>query len=133
MNISIAGAHEVDTVWPLVAPKFMEASERCGDDFSSGEMWQMCRSGNAFLLVASDDEIRAAMVARFERWTDGPVLRVLCIGGHDIRLWLTDGADFLKKFMVLGEARRVVFDGRDGWQRVLKVRKLRSVYEMEID
>jgi hypothetical protein len=53
MKICIAALPEVDLIWPLISHKLEEAVDRCGDDLSVGEMWQMCRSGNAYLVAPS--------------------------------------------------------------------------------
>jgi hypothetical protein len=138
MNIGIVRITEVDAVWPSIADRFQEASDICGDDFSPGELWQRCRSGQSFLIAASDQNgISAALVAQPERWVDGTVLRILSLGGGNFETWIRDGMQFLKEFQEVCKATRIVFDGRDGWTRKAipgaKIRKLRSTYVMETE
>lgn len=134
MKIEIAGVHDVDGVWPLVGPKFCVASEKCGDDLSAGELWQLCRSGNAFLIVAYvEDKILMAAVVRFERWSNGSVLRVLSLIGDQIGEWAEEVKDFLNGMGKANGVGRIVAEGRDGWTRIFnEPRKLRSTYEMRI-
>lgn len=134
MNIEIAGVQDVDGVWPLVGPKFCVASEKCGDDLTAGELWQMCRSGNAFLVIAYEEKtILMAAVVRFERWNNGSVLRVLSLIGDQIGEWAEDVKDFLNGMGKANGASRIVAEGRDGWMRIFnEPRKLRSTYEMRI-
>ena len=134
MKIEIAGIQDVDRVWPLVGPKFCVASEKCGDDLTAGELWQMCRSGNAFLIIAYEEtKILMAAVVRFERWNSGSVLRVLSLIGDQIGEWAEEVKDFLNGMGKANGAGRIVAEGRDGWTRIFnEPRKLRSTYEMRI-
>ena len=134
MNVEIAGVQHVDSVWPLVAPKFAEAFRKCGDDLSAGELWQMCRSGNAFLIVAyCDKDILMACVVRFERWNNGLVFRVLSLVGDRIEDWAEAVKTFLAKMAKENGATRIVAEGREGWSKIFdEPKKLRSTYVMEI-
>lgn len=134
MKIEIAGVHDVDGVWPLVGPKFCVASAKCGDDLTAGELWQLCRSGNAFLIVAYEEKtILMAAVVRFERWNNGSVLRVLSLVGDQIGEWAEEVKDFLNGMGKANGAGRIVAEGREGWMRIFnEPRKLRSTYEMRI-
>jgi hypothetical protein len=134
VKIEIAGVQDVAGVWPLVGPKFCVASEKCGDDLTAGELWQLCRSGNAFLIVAYEEtKILMASVVRFERWNNGSVLRVLSLVGDEIGKWAEEVKEFLKGMGKANGAGRIVAEGRDGWARIFdEPRKLRSTYEMRI-
>lgn len=134
MKIEIANITQVDAIWPLVGPKFVVASEKCGDDLSAGELWQSCRSGNAFLVVAyNDSTVLMAAVVRFERWNNGPVLRVVSLVGEQIQEWSQQAKDFLSNMAKSNGANRLVAEGRDGWAAIFdEPRKLRSTYEMRV-
>ncbi len=134
MKIEIAGVQDVDGVWPLVGPKFCVASDKCGDDLTAGELWQMCRSGNAFLIVAyEENKLFMGALVRFERWNNGSVLGVLSVVGDQIGEWAEEVKDFLNGMGKANGAGRIVAEGRDGWTRIFnEPRKLRSTYEMRI-
>lgn len=135
--IGLASSAEVDALWPHLSGKFQEAIDRCGDDLSVADLWQMCRSGNAFLLCAMEDGAPVmGAVLQFQKWTNGTVLRCLILGGCDLEGWIPGLTVAIRKFALEGGATRFVFDGRDGWERKimpLKIpKKLRTVYEVEI-
>lgn len=134
MKIDVANIVYVDAIWQQVVPKFQRAIDLCGDDYSTADLWQMCRSGNAFLVIARDGEdIAMASVVRFERWASGSVLRVVGIAGDRMSEWAEDWQSFMENMAREGGADRIVSEGRDGWHRVFKkARKLRVVYEMRV-
>lgn len=134
MNIEIVNIVYVDAIWETVGPKFQRAIDKCGDDLATGELWQMCRSGNAFLVIARDEEtILMGAVVRFDRWTDGVVLRVTGLAGERINEWAHQVKDFLAVMAKENGADRIVAEGRDGWAAIFdEPRKLRSTYEMRV-
>lgn len=134
MIIEVANTVHVDAIWQIVAPKFQRAIDLCGDDLSVGDLWQMCRSGHAFLVIARDGgDIAMASVVRFEKWGSGSVLRVVGIAGDRMSEWAEDWQTFMENMAREGGANRIVSEGRDGWHRVFKkARKLRVVYEMRV-
>ncbi len=134
MNIYIANVSDVDALWQTVGPKFNIAIEKCGDDLSTGELWQMCRSGHAFLVIARDDNgLLMAAIVRFERWSNGSVLRVLALVGEQIGEWASAAKDFLSEMAKANGAARIVAEGRDGWAKIFdEPKKIRSTYVMEL-
>lgn len=135
MKIGIAAPHEIDGLWVTVGPMFTRATERFGDDLTPGELWQMCRSGGAFLLlIFNDDGIILACCFRFDMWSKGSVLRILSLAGDEMALWHDEAIGFLTKTAKDNGASRIIAEGRKGWERVYKkTRVLRCTYEMEID
>lgn len=135
MKIEIAGVQDVDGVWPLVGPKFHAAAERFGDEIGAGELWQICRSGNAFLVIAYEEKnILMQCVVRFEKWNGKPVLRVMTLAGTNMKTWLSALLEFLGDLGKANGASLLLTEGREGWGRVIpKGRKLRSLFVMEID
>lgn len=131
MNIGIANAAEIDAIWPLISERLEKGCKRCGGDINAGQLWQLCRSGNAFMIVAFDEKPKGVTIVQFQTW-DRPVLRSLATAGWDMETWLPQMLDF-----VFGMAREnradFVFEGREGWGRfVPNARKLRSVYEVRL-
>lgn len=138
MRIGLANAAEIDALWPHLSGKFQDAIDKCGDDVSVADLWQMCRSGNAFLMcaMAGDTPLMGA-VLQFQKWSKGTVLRCLIIGGEHMESWFSDWIDAVRNLMREGGATRFVFDGRDGWCRALSrslenARKLRTTYEVDL-
>ena len=135
MNIGIATPSEVDGFWPAIAERLQAACERMGGDLSSGDLWQMCRSGNAFLVLVVDDrEIVAALIMQFQNWSGKQVMRCLGIVGDRMNEWLPMAKGFIEKMARDGGAKSFVSEGREGWAKVFPTaRKLRVTYEVAID
>lgn len=137
MTVEICNVMRVDAIWPVVAPMFERCFEKCGDDLSTGDLWQMCRSGNALLMLeGTEEKIRMASVWRFERWNKGPVLRCLALAGEEMEAWFPDIKDMIEKTMREGGADRLVFEGRE-WAAIFRrygreARKLRSTFEVRL-
>lgn len=134
MNIFIANVADVDGLWLAVGPRFNAAIEKCGDDISTGELWQMCRSGHAFLIIAREnDGLLMAAIVRFERWSNGAVLRVLSLVGEQIEKWSAGVKAYLSEMAVTNGATRIIAEGRDGWAKIFdEPTKIRSTYVMEL-
>lgn len=134
--IGLANSAEVDALWPALSRKFQQSSDDHGDDLPASALWQMCRSGDAFLMIAMEGtKPLMGAVLQFQNWGKGPVLRCLAIGGEEMGRWIGEFENAVMKMMAEGGAKRFVFDGRDGWARMLKhlkPRKLRTTYEVEI-
>lgn len=135
MNIGIASPQEVDAVWPLIAARIQEACDRNGGDLSSGDLWQMCRSGNAFLVLVMDgNEPLAALIMQFQNWSGKQVMRCLVIAGERMAEWLPAAKGFIEQMAKDGGAKSFVSEGREGWTRIFtEARKLRVTYEVRID
>ncbi|MBS0257258.1 MAG: hypothetical protein JSR13_06025 [Proteobacteria bacterium] len=134
MNIHIVNIADIDAVWQTVGVRFNAAIEKCGDDISTGELWQICRSGNAFLVIAIDDTgILMAAIVRFERWSNGAVLRVLSLVGEQIEKWSAAVKAYLADLAKSNGATRIVAEGREGWARIFdEPKRIRSTYVMEL-
>lgn len=134
MRIGIANSAEVDQIWPQFSARLQAACERTGGDISSGELWQMCRSGQAFCVVALDEDgPKAVLIMQFQKWTAKQVMRCLAIVGDDMREWLPMAQEFIAKMARDGGATSFVADGRDGWPRIFpNAKRLRVTYEVEI-
>ncbi len=134
MNVTLVQVHLVDAVWPHVAEGFGRASRRFGGDLTVGELWQMCRSGNAFLFVVHDAEkIIAATAWRPEQWGSGPKFRCLALYGKGMSDWMPDLHEKVRQVAIQCGAETLMSEGRVGWKRVFKNAKvLRAVYEEAI-
>ena len=119
MNIAIVGLHEVDQIWPLVAEGLQKACQRCGE-MTSGELWTMCRSGHAFLIIIFEkNSIIMASVWRFESKNGRPVFRCEMMYGHGMGDWLEEARLFITKLAKENGAKALVAEGRRGWLRLI--------------
>lgn len=135
MKIGIANSAEVDALWPAIAGKIHESCQKTGGDMSSGDLWQMCRSGQAFLVAVLDDAGMpiATIILQFQKWSERSVLRCLSIAGENMSEWLPEAMEFVSTMARENGASCLVADGRDGWARVFpRAKRLRVTYEVEI-
>lgn len=134
MRIAIANSAEVDHFWPAFAQRLQTACDETGGDISSGDLWQMCRSGNAFLVLVLDESgFKAALIMQFQKWTAKQVMRCLAIVGDDMAAWLPMARDFIAQMARDGGATSFIAEGREGWTRIFPAaRRLRTTYEVEL-
>ncbi len=133
MKVEIIPVDQVDQVWPLIADRIDTCLHSIKADCSTADLWSLCRSGNAFLMVAHDGDIHGAMVWRFETWLHGPVLKNLITVGDRMKDWLSDAHDAAGRLAKNGGATRYVWHGRKAWQRYFpKAKVLNITYSMEV-
>ncbi len=134
MKIGIANAAEVDQVWPRFSARLQAACDRTGGDISSGELWQMCRSGQAFCVVVFNDEgPKAILIMQFQKWVSKTVMRCLGLVGDGVDEWLPAAREFIANMAREGGATSFVAEGRDGWAKLFPdAKKLRITYEVQI-
>lgn len=117
MNVAFASVASIDVIWPQIAQDMQAACQRCNSDYSAGDLWQMCRSGNGFLLVAVEgQEILMASVWRFK----GQEFHCEMLWGMRRHLWMNAAREFVEKTARDNGAFRVVTEGRRGWLRLFK-------------
>lgn len=122
MKIAIAAPHEVDAVWPMVSAGFLKACKRSGEgDVTPGYLWQLCRSGNAYLLLVWDDaEIRMASVWQFRTSDDEPVFHNMMMFGTGMRDWARQAHQWINDLAKDNGAVWLTWSGRRGWLRFMK-------------
>lgn len=120
---------DVDALWPQMAAPMQRACERCNSTLVAGELWQMCRSGHAFLMIIHDGEgIYSGQIWRF----DAARFRCIMMYGHHMRLWIGLAQEVITRIAKENGAVALVAEGRDGWARVLKTKKNGRDYEVTI-
>lgn len=131
MNVTLVPLHLVDGVWRQVSDGFGRASKRSGGDLTVGELWQMCRTGQAHLFVVHDDQkIVAATAWRFEIWGKGPRYRCMALFGHGVKDWKDGLRASVEAAARDCGAEALIADGRLGWKAIYPDAKvLRIVYE----
>lgn len=135
MKIGIANAAEIDALWPVFAEKLEKAARRVGSSMTSGSMWQLCRSGQAFLFVVMDDDgaFRAAIVMQFQTWADKQVFYCMAMVGDGIHEWLPMAREYIGKIGRENGAKSFISEGREGWAALFPdAKKLRITYEVPL-
>ena len=130
MPVSLVPVTSIDPIWPYLREGFEAACLKTGGDVSSGDLWVACRSGSAFLIVASGEAIQGASVWKQETWATGRRLRCVMLYGANMDGWIEDMRDMAMKIARDCGATSLVAEGRPGWERIFKnARKLRVIYE----
>jgi hypothetical protein len=132
--ITLVPVDRVDATWPHVRAALQGSCLATGGDISAADLWQGCRAGQMFLVVAYDeDAILGASVWRPEIWATGTKLRCMAVAGKDMKMWLADMRETATKIAQDCGATAFVTEGRKGWQRIFpRARVLRSLYEETI-
>lgn len=137
MNVSLVPVVNVDPIWPLLREGLHEACLATGGDISTADLWVQCRSGSAFLLVATEGEkIMGASIWRTDTWETGRRLRCLALYGTKARLWIQDMRKMVESLKADTGSIALVAEGRCGpngepiWQHFFpKARAIRVLYE----
>ena len=133
MKIAIAAPHEVDRIWPLVRDGMGEACKHF-EGWTPGELWQLVRSGNGFLIIVFDDhsQIHMASIWQFQEKNGRPVFRCVAMYGHKMKTWLFQAKEFVSKLAKENGAEWLVAEGRRGWLRVFDAVQCNDDYEVKI-
>lgn len=132
--IEIIQPQNVDVIWPDVAEMFAKCQQEHHGDCSVGDLWIMCRSGSAFLVIYHEDmAIKAASIWRPEHWTEGPVLRCVNLAGEDMSTWIDEGKKLLREVAIRCGSNAIIFDGRKGLRSVMPDAEIiRYTYRMAL-
>lgn len=113
----------VDDLWWWVEDLVERACDSSQGELSPARLRQEARDGLLGLWAASDpaDKARPLAVAltRLEDWSGELVLRFLAVAGTDRRRWthlMERIADLAKQHGV----SRIIWEGRLGWQRLMR-------------
>ena len=132
--IHLIPLHQIDAVWPLVAPGMAKAAIRAHSNRSVAELFVDCRCGTKLLyIIEHDGRAEAALIARVVG--DLMIWVAICkIEGAPARIreWMRDLVDYDWRGK-LG-VTRIHGDGRIGFVRVTpRVKVIRQVYELRLD
>lgn len=135
MRFGIANVIEVDRLWPDIVDGMATACKRGGElnEYTPGDLWQMCRSGHAFLIVLWDDQsVRMSSVWRFERKSGKPVFRCVMMHGTGIKEWVQQAREQINAIAKQNGAQWLVATGRRGWLRYFSAAQWGDDYAIEV-
>lgn len=133
MRLSLAHPNEVDGLWPTLRDGFTKALEHGPRDYSPGQVWQICRSGGAFLCLAhTDKDILMASVWQFRSHEERFTFHCIGLYGKDLKRWAQPASDFLKQMARENGATRMTFCGREGWARLFNAKPNGEYYEVDL-
>ncbi len=125
---------KVDDVWPYLAAGFHESVMKTGGDITVGDIWQGCRRGDNFLLVAYDnDTLQGASVWSPRIWQTGSRLWCLGLFGERMEDWIEDMHQAVIRIAKDCGATALASEGRIGWKPIFpNAKRLRVLYEEPI-
>jgi hypothetical protein len=125
---------QVDVFWPMIADGITKSVEATGGDLTTGYLWQLCRSGQAYLVLCqSGNKVDGAWIFRTETWSSGTKLRCLSAWGENMADWLDALKAHVAEMQRQCGANGTVSEGREGWKRVFpKGRVIRTLIEVDL-
>ncbi len=136
--IEVVRPERVDAMWSLLAEGMRKSCDRTGGELSAGYLWQECRAGHAFLVVAYDESaVLGAAIVRFETWPSGIRLRGLGLCGKNMKSWIEEMRAAVEQIARAGGAVAIVDKGSPGLMRLfrhlgIKSRLLSTQYEVRL-
>lgn len=107
----------IDSYWPIVSG-FIEPA--LSDEITIHDVYQRLMNDNMALLSISDKgEIKGACVLQDIDYPQKYALRVVALGGREMKSWLKPLVKYIDKWAEDVGADRIEQMGRDGWVKVL--------------
>jgi hypothetical protein len=122
--------HAASLTWPLI----VKACSR-GGGLVAADLELACALGSSDLWLMGPAEAApvAVGVTRTEEWTEGRVLRVLCVGGSRARQWIEPFREALRAHAREAGAVKIVTEARVGWAPIFHdLKPKRYIYEETI-
>jgi len=136
--VNITKVSDVDAVWPLIAPQIVKCIEKTPSFMSAGDLWQMCRSGQAFLIIAHDDvKIHGAAIWQFQTAYNTTVFSCLMLVGEALDDWALSLLESARLIARGGGAMHLCATSRIGLVQKLKklipgLKVVRQSYLVEV-
>ena len=112
---------DVDQVWHLVAEGIEKSHAGSWDSYTTGKLHQMCRSGEAFLILAHDDQkVWGASIWQFRTVDNKPVFQALAFYGEDVGTWFGDMRERVRHMAKMNGAVSLVDEGRPGMGKLFE-------------
>jgi hypothetical protein len=135
-TVSLVAVPNIDAIWPLIASGVEQSVQRCDSDLTAAYLWQLCRSGTGFLIVAVDENntIQAFTIHRFEPYRSGMKFCCLATWGPGIKRWFNDMKAVATIIAKAGGANAFITEGSDAYLRLLPgAKKVRTLIEVPFD
>ncbi len=135
MLCSLVPVLMVDQVWPKIAEGMKRSVARCDGDLTASFLWQLCRSGPGFLLIATDEanNVVGASVWRFEQYHSGHKFSCLALAGKGLKSWHADMRDLATRIAKDGGANGLISEGSRAYGRIFPdAKEVRTRYEVPI-
>jgi hypothetical protein len=115
----------IDSYWPMVGGYIDAAID---EELELSDVYEKLMNETMALLVVSDNGIQAACVVEFIDYPKINAMRVVALGGENMKKWLSQLVEFLDTWAVDQKIDRIEQCGRHGWMRVLNEYGYKSRY-----
>lgn len=136
VSIVLVPVNQLDEAWVDAAPLIRLSQRRTRSYEGMEDIYDALTAKKQQLwLVRVEDKLKAAAVTAIEQHPRKRILRILHIGGKDMRMWQMDGLNALKFAAKHAECDAIQGDARLGWVRKIPentFKEVSRVYEMEI-
>lgn len=136
VSIALISKSEVDEVWRDAAHLVRLSQKRVESYTGMSDIYEDLLSGEMQLwLVKVEDKLKAAVVTMVEQHPRKSILRVMHVGGFDMKLWLDHLIDALTFAAKRAGCKNILADCRLGWAKKLPLRGWKEaarLYELEI-
>ena len=136
VSIVLVPINQLDEAWQQAAPLIRLSQKRTSSYEGMEDIYDALAAKKQQLwLVRVEDKLKAAAVTAIEQHPRKRILRILHIGGRDMRMWQMDGLEALKFAAKHSECDAIQGDARLGWVRKIPhntFKEVSRVYEMEI-
>lgn len=122
----------VDEIWPGVA-KMIDEAYKFADEIMPHDLLDQLRSGHRQLWIVWDGrQVLAAVMTRIVQLRSCRAVQITAAGGTAVERW-KDLIVLIEDFARHEGCRKVVIEGRPGWERLFKdYRRTRVVIEREV-
>lgn len=130
-SLDLVPITQIDQAWSLSLPYIGKLLKR-DPSLSMANLLEGSRNGTYQVWVISNREtIKAIAFIRFEHRGNGMSARVIGFAGEGWKIWGDLLPEFQENMKRLG-AQSLIFDGRKGWERLVKARVDRVSYEVTL-
>lgn len=131
MNLYGVPSHEVDDVWPKVAPFIEEAVKYCDGKWTALDVLEAIQKQEAQLFLVVDQSIHAAVVTQIQKYPSKKVLTILFLGGRGMPEWVHLVSE-IERWAKELECDSLEVWGRYGWGKILGWKKTSTVISKNI-
>lgn len=136
ISVTLVPVGQIDKVWAEASPLIRLSQRRISSYEGMADIYDALQSKkNQLWLVRVEDKLVAAATTVIEKHPRKTVLRILHIGGRDMKLWQMKGLEVLKVAAKYAGCNSIQGDARLGWVRKIPAntfKEISRVYEMEI-
>lgn len=126
----------VDREWPVAGPLLDLARRRFSSKMDLNDLYRDLKSGEQQLwIVLSGKDMKAAMTTLVEPHPKCSVLRVMLLGGRDMRLWRDSALHVIKDAARQLGCKTIEVNARLGWAKhagKYGFKETARIYELEI-